>query len=205
MDKNEIKKTSTEDLISLKKSITTYLKTKNLKKRNAYFILVSQNITEELKQRKLNKERENKINKILNESNLFPKENSMSAAFSIKNFQMDIVQYSEDKEFIQRRTKRSSSFFDDIDVPHFLNDTADTSKFVSHIPKPRFISDKSNSLFKFLDISLKSDFINNIEFDIDLEENENNRIHDICFDSKFFEISSVVSRKFSDDSLFTLD
>jgi hypothetical protein len=50
-EQDEIKNTTTEDLVNLKYSIAGYLKSKKLKKRNMKFMLVYQRITQELKRR----------------------------------------------------------------------------------------------------------------------------------------------------------
>jgi hypothetical protein len=52
-NKEEIKKTGTEDLLALRKSVLAYLKSKKLKKRNANFMEVYQRINQELKERKI--------------------------------------------------------------------------------------------------------------------------------------------------------
>jgi hypothetical protein len=51
-NKEEIQKTSTEDLLALKKTVVAYLKSKKLKKRNGNFMDVYQRINDELKERK---------------------------------------------------------------------------------------------------------------------------------------------------------
>ncbi len=62
-DKKEIKNTSTEDLLTLRKSIVIYLKSKKLKKRNGNFMNVYQRISNELRDRKFQTNTEDDINK----------------------------------------------------------------------------------------------------------------------------------------------
>jgi hypothetical protein len=59
---DEIKSTSTEDLINLRKSLLVYLNSKKLKKRNGNFAHVFKRISHELKERKYGKI--SQINKI---------------------------------------------------------------------------------------------------------------------------------------------
>jgi hypothetical protein len=94
---DEIRNTSTEDLINLKYSITGYLKSKKLKKRNMKFMLVYQRITQELKQR--------------NESGEYSSvSNSTTNTFSL-----------DDKRMLSRKTSRSMELTE-LEIPSFFND-----------------------------------------------------------------------------------
>jgi len=115
-NKQEIKKTSTEDLLTLRKSILLYLKSKKLKKRNANFMDVYYRINEELKERKhISKKEEESVNsgfvkaEIASQSKL-----NLNSESHLSND--DFVQ--ESKIFLKR--KHSMSL--EVDIPSFLND-----------------------------------------------------------------------------------
>jgi hypothetical protein len=94
-EKEEIKNTSTEDLLNLKYSIAGYLKSKKLKKRNMKYMLVFQRITKELKLR--NGEYTDIADSTTNTS------------------------LPEEKRMLTRKTSRLNEL-SDLEIPSFLND-----------------------------------------------------------------------------------
>ena len=94
-EEEEIKNTTTEDLLNLKYSIAGYLKSKKLKKRNMKYMLVYQRITKELKLR----------------NGEYPDlEDSTTNTSS-----------PEEKRMLTRKTSRSIELTE-LEIPSFLND-----------------------------------------------------------------------------------
>jgi hypothetical protein len=115
-NKDEIIKTTTEDLLTLRKSIVLYLKSKKLKKRNANFMEVYTRINEELKMRKIiNKKEEESVNFGFIKAEISPQLRKLSSAES-----------SIDKEELLPEGKvllqRKHSMALEVEIPSFLND-----------------------------------------------------------------------------------
>ena len=113
---DEIKQNTTEDLLVLRSSIYSYLKTKKLKKRNSKYMDVYIRINKELSLRNAeNKSKENpkKEEKPVEET----KTNSFSAQ---KLFEFFETQKNKDEEakLLNKKTKNSAGF----DIPNFFND-----------------------------------------------------------------------------------
>lgn len=111
-NKEEIKKTPTDDLLALRKSVLLYLKSKKLKKRNANFMEVYQRINEELKERKsqTKKEEESK--------NLGFVKVIQSQWTSGSNSETNSETDQESRAFL----KRKHSMNIQVEIPAFLND-----------------------------------------------------------------------------------
>merc|ERR1711957_617450 len=118
----------TEDLLVLRSSIYSYLKTKKLKKRNSKYMDVYIRINKELSLRNAeNKSKENpkKEEKQVEET----KTNSFSAQ---KLFEFFETQKVKDEEILlKQKTKNSSGF----DIPNFFNDKTSEIKKKKEILK----------------------------------------------------------------------
>jgi hypothetical protein len=111
---DEIKQNTTEDLLVLRSSIYSYLKTKKLKKRNSKYMDVYIRINKELSLR--NAENKNKEDSKKEEEPIEEiKTNSFSAQ---KLFEFFETQKVKDEENLLNKKKKSAGF----DIPNFLND-----------------------------------------------------------------------------------
>lgn len=122
-EKHEIEQTSTEDLITLRKSIVSYLRSKKLKKRNANFIDVCKRINHVLKERDDKKEidaksKEGFVKVELTDNSLdflsFEPKKSTRTGFSEQTEELCLKE-----TFLKRKT---SSAFLEISIPSFFND-----------------------------------------------------------------------------------
>lgn len=101
-DKDEIKNTSTEDLITLRKSIIGYITSKKLKKKNQKFIDVYVRVTAELKNRKIKTDlRNNQV-----------KTNRRGPGHEVKKEETEGV-------FLKRKMSFNSL---ELEIPSFLHD-----------------------------------------------------------------------------------
>jgi hypothetical protein len=111
-NKEEIKKTATEDLLALRKSVLAYLKSKKLKKRNANFMEVYQRINKELKERKiLTLKEEESIN-----------QGFVKVIKSVRSQASATEADSPDDEEEQHFLKRKHSMSISLEIPSFFND-----------------------------------------------------------------------------------
>lgn len=166
---DEIKQNSTEDLLVLRSSIYSYLKTKKLKKRNSKYMDVYIRINKELTLRSEEKENSNSPN--ASSSTESTNRTSSFSAQSLYEF-FDLQKKKEkDEELLNKKIKNSSK----IDIPNFLND-----KNLEIKKKKEVIKEKEEKISNKFDNNLKennyfSDFgrgLFNEKFDLDLSEDE---------------------------------
>ena len=115
-NKEEIIKTSTEDLLALRKSVLLYIKSKKLKKRNANFKDVYQRINQELNERKhLTKKEEESINQGFVKVVHTESRRSMSTSELTSAKEDSLVE-------AQHFLKRKHSLAIEVEIPSFFND-----------------------------------------------------------------------------------
>jgi hypothetical protein len=125
--KEEICRTSTEDLLNLRKSILIYLKSKKLKKRNGNFAEVYKRINEELKDRKEGKKSVVKEEKTIQKAEELETEedssikktecsNSDISEIEKKN-EIEDLNFNREVDLLGKKRKG-----DEISFPSFLND-----------------------------------------------------------------------------------
>jgi len=138
---DEIKKTSTEDLIILRSSILAYLKSKKLKKRNSNYMSVFLRMNYELSQRKKSpkfitvsdiikeipqKKSENLQSEKIEKFEDFAIEKNLRGSELKPHKYFDFFEYEKNKEksaeskFLNRKLSQDSHL--EIDIPSFLND-----------------------------------------------------------------------------------
>lgn len=140
-DKDEIKKTSTEDLLTLRKSILVYLKSTKLKKRNANFMDAYQRINDELKERKETALRKENCFYGYVKVELEQKTNS-STHDSCSN------EDNTKKSLLKRKTSGI-----EIEIPSFLNDKKQKVEVVfkkEEIEKPTFKKEINGKIYFFI-------------------------------------------------------
>lgn len=131
-NQDEIKATTTEDLIMLRKAIFSYLKSPILKKRNPNYLKLFKRINEELQKRKLTQEEKQSLK---SESFSHPKENNevekkLGKAFNNKykklfatnNECKESRNASINPEFIKRKRAFTAEAPSSLSFPSFLQD-----------------------------------------------------------------------------------
>lgn len=206
-DKNEIKSTSSGDLVNLRNSIVGYLKSKKLKKRNANFMQVFSRINEELKKRKTIKETEGENDGTHSER--VPKRMLSATGISTNSLDDD----NEFKGFLKRKT--SSTTVLDINIPSFLNDKKQKTSCEekkrgmeeSEVGFPKFCAKGKQSKIK-IEFG-KGLFENNGDFDpsSDLEPYKIPQKKSSFFESnlKQIELESEMFNRVEEDNFFNLD
>lgn len=127
----EIKKTSTEDLIILRSSIVCYLQSKKLKKRNANYMIVLIRINKELKQRQntsrtftiheLRKNKELKTHEKISKNKILTTHKKAQSFQKLSNFIEEIkVENNANISLLGRKSSTDSQI--EVNIPSFLND-----------------------------------------------------------------------------------
>merc|ERR1711976_572817 len=187
-----IKKTSTEDLLTLRKSIILYLKSKKLKKRNGNFMDVYQRISAELKERKSGVVEDKTNLKGYTKVEIEMDDENLRDQLSISAFNEGSTQ-----SFLRRKT---SSI--DIHIPSFLNDKKQKKEEVQKTDtnevdkKPSLAQNFGKGLFdEKLDFDPSSDMDNfkvskKAKFDTEIKE---------------IEIKNAMFNPLEEDIFFSLD
>jgi len=150
-DKDEIKQTSTQDLIMLRKATFSYLKSPNLKKRNPNYLKLFKRITEELHKRKLTQEEKLYLK---SESFSNPKDNEDNAK-NRTNFD-----YKYKGSLLNDDCKESKNTY--INAQFLKRKRANTCESPSSIDIPSFLQDKYN---KGKDSQDEEDLVFNIKIE----------------------------------------
>lgn len=116
-DLEEIKKTSSSDLLMIRKPIYAYLKSTKLKKRNANFIDVFKRINNELRERNIIPSKKPQQNILLNVSKIT---NSTKSGTSSER--ESITNETLTNEKIKNDNFLGKKYSIDISIPSFLND-----------------------------------------------------------------------------------
>lgn len=139
-EKDELKDSTTSELLQLKNTVFAYLKSNSQKFKNSEYISLYKRIIEELKNRKLQKEEEIKSNTKVHEEKRGHISNRSDQIISSSCLNFDSVE-SAKNSFLGRKKNYSEGTFD-FNIPSFFNDFEGSKKEI----QKEFKKAKKNSL-----------------------------------------------------------